>query len=156
MSYVPNSTTPVLTIGTGYSEGSLVDPMVFPVPSYDSLAQTTSTLVNSGRTSSGKIVGQRIGKRNLSKIEMKWSVLPADIWSAMCLKVKGAYANHGFIVYVRYFDMEANIFKIRAMYAGDRSAHPLFVDETTGVVTMWKDCSMNLIDAGYDMSEVNA
>lgn len=144
----------VLAFGTGVQEGELVNKYVPPVPSYNSLGQTSSSLVESGRTASGTVVGTRVGKRSLSKLSLSWSVLTSDQWTAIQSAIKGS-TDSSILFYVRYFDMERNSFIIRRMYAGDRSAQPLQLN-SDGTVKLWQSCTVNLIDAGNDMSNPNA
>lgn len=143
----------VLSFGTGVSDGVLVNEYTPPTPAYNSLTQTSSSLVNSARTVGGNVVGSRVGRRNLSKLEIKWSILSATDWAEICQKTKGSDTN--ILFYVKYFDMEANAFKIRRMYASDKKATPFRINKK-GEVTHWSGCSVNLIDAGYDMSNANA
>lgn len=146
----------VLAFGTDVNEsGELVNKYVPPVPSYNSLSQSSSSLVNSARTAGGAVIGTRVGKRNLSKLSLSWSVLTASQWASIQEAIRGA-TDSNILFYVRYFDMERNAFIIRRMYAGDRSAQPLKLDKETGAVTLWQDCTVNLVDAGNNMSNPDA
>lgn len=144
----------VLAFGTGVQDGELVNKFVPPTPSYNSLDQTSSSLVTSGRTAGGAVIGTRVGNRNLSKINISWSVLTAKQWADIQGAIKGSTSS-SILFYVKYFDMERNSFIIRRMYAGDRSAKPLFLNDD-GTVKMWQSCTVNLVDAGENMSNPDA
>ena len=144
----------VIAFGTGVQDGALVNKFVPPTPSYNSLEQSSSSLVTSGRTASGAVIGTRVGKRNLSKINLSWSVLTAKQWADIQNAIKGS-TDSSILFYVRYFDMERSSFIIRRMYAGDRSAKPLFLNDD-GTVKMWQSCTVNLVDAGESMTDPNA
>ena len=80
--------------------------------------------------------------RDQSKVEYVASILNADEWSEILQIFERSFVNN-----VTYFDMVANKKITRKMYVNDRTATPYAVDED-GNVTVWKDCSLNLIDTG--------
>ena len=56
-----------------------INALAVPTPSYSSAKQTVSTLVNSGRSAlNGKMYGQRVGDRDLVKLEISWKYLLDD------------------------------------------------------------------------------
>lgn len=102
-----------------------------------------ATVVDSARNSSGKVVGQKIG-RDQQKIEnVEWAVLTAEEWSNI-LRI----LDSNFYVTVTYPDMVTNDWITRTMYCGDRTAIPFKISPTTGLPTMYKECKVNFIDVG--------
>lgn len=102
-----------------------------------------STLVDSARNSSGRVVGQKIG-RDQQKIEnVVWSILTAEQW-AQLLQILDA----NFYVMVTYPNMVTGTWITRKMYCGDRTATVFEVDKSTGLPTKYQNCKVNFIDVG--------
>lgn len=126
-----------------------INALALPTPSYSSAKQTASTLVNSGRSAgNGKLFAQRVGDRDLTKIEISWKYLTASQWSNVLNKI--GEGDEGFYVYIKYFDMTSNDFKIRQFYPSDRVATPFKINHDTKKVLSWLDCSVNFVDTGAD------
>jgi hypothetical protein len=119
-------------------------------PSYGSATQTASTLVDSGRTADGVVIGTRVG-RDLVKLELSWAYLTAAQWKT----ILGVFTDNtsigggaGFYAYATYYDMVLSAATTRLFYVGDRTATPFSVNPSTMAVTAWRDCSLSLIDTG--------
>lgn len=113
----------------------------FPCPKAG-FTYTISTVVDAGRNTNGVVVGQRIG-RDLYKLDnMEWAALRPEVWQRMLRAVEPFYVK------VTFEDYRTGQPITITMYPGDRSAKPLFVDKSTHKVTMYEECSFNLIDTG--------
>lgn len=112
-----------------------------PMISADSGNETITTAVNAGRNANAVIVGQKIG-RDQSKLELKWSYLPANKWAEVLTIFENSFFND-----VTYFDMQKNKRITRKMYVNDRKARPFKLDENNNP-TGYLECSLNLIDTG--------
>lgn len=123
------------------TEFLVVNGKTFPMARVDSGKQTASTMVTDGRNALAVFIGQKIG-RDQSKIEYVCPALSADEWSEILM-----IFNKNFVNNVTFFDMVTGKKKTRRMYVNDRTAIPYAVDDD-GNVTVWKDCSLNLIDTG--------
>lgn len=136
-----------------YNGGTGINALALPTPSYASAKQTSSTLVNSGRSAlNGEVYAQRVGNRNLAKIDIVWKYLTATQWADIQQKIlSGA---EGFYVWIKYFDMESATFKCRKFYPGDRTATPFKLDHTTKAVASWIDCTVNFIDTGAEEATI--
>lgn len=131
-----------------------INALALPTPSYSSAKQTTSTLVNSGRSAlNGQLYAQRVGERDLSKIEITWKYLTASQWSTVLTKI--TEGDEGFYVWIKYFDMTTNTWKIRQFYPSDRTATPFSINHDTKEIISWLDCSINFIDTGAEEIAVN-
>ena len=119
----------------------VVNGKAFPMTKVDTGKQTVATLVNDSRNALGVFIGQKIG-RDQGKVEFVAPILNASEWSEILLIFENSFVND-----VTYFDMVTNQKVTRRMYVNDRTATPYAVDEE-GNVTVWKDCSLNLIDTG--------
>jgi len=125
---------------------------IMPNPSYASGGVTISTLVNSGRSASGRLKTSLVMNRNLSKLTMKWAYLPADEWAKILGKVRLSttstdYGN-GFYVWIKYYDMEYGLFKTREFYPSDRTATIFTMDDELKKPKDYIDCTCNFIDTG--------
>ena len=135
------------------AEGKL-HPFVLPTPSYtDGLKQTVSTIVNSGRTSEGKVIGQRVMDRDLVKLEVKWNWLLNSQWRDVLNAIysstgRGTNLTKGFYVWIRYYDMQLGHYITREFYPSDRSATPFSINPATGYPNSWINCTINFIDTG--------
>lgn len=122
---------------------------IVPTPSYSSAKQTSSTLVNSGRSAlNGQVYAQRISATNLTKIEIVWKYLTANQWRDVQQAILSG--EQGFYVWIKYFDMETATFRCKKFYPSDRTATPFKLDPVTKAVTGWLDCSINFIDTGAE------
>jgi len=135
------------------AEGRL-NALVLPTPSYnEGLKQTVSTLVNSGRTSEGKVIGQRVLQRDLVKLEVKWNWLLNSQWKNILSTIytstgRGSVLTKGFYIWIRYYDMQLGYFITREFYPSDRSAVPFSINKDTGYPNSWVNCTINFIDTG--------
>jgi len=123
--------------------------LAIPTPSYSSAKQTVSTLVNSGRSAyNGQLYAQRVGNRDLSKIELVWKYLTSEQWSDILKKINNG--TQGFYIWIKYFDMQSNSWRIREFYPSDRTAVPFIINKTTKEIKSYLDCSVNFIDTGAE------
>lgn len=113
----------------------------FPFPKRG-LSMVVTTLVDAGRAANGRVIGQRIGRDQQKINNCVWPVLDAETWSEMLQEFEQ------FDLDVEYIDPVTNDWVVRRMYPGDRSAEPYMLDETTGKVKFYINCSCNLIDRG--------
>ncbi len=126
-----------------------INALAVPDPAYQSAKQTASTLVNSGRSAyNGQLYAQRVNDRDFSKLELSWKHLTATQWSTLLGKVLDG--DEGFYVWIKYFDMQANDWRIRQFYPSDRQATPFKIDSTTKKILSWIDCSVNFVDTGAE------
>lgn len=113
----------------------------FPCPRAG-FSYTISTTVNAGRNANNVTIGQRVG-RDLYKLDsMKWAALSPEKWQMMLKAVEDFY------VPVTFEDYRTGEPITIIMYPGDRKATPLFADKNSHKVTMYEECSFNLIDTG--------
>lgn len=119
----------------------LVNGVKMPIPASGSLKQTTITVVDSARNANAVVIGQKIG-RDQSKLEFVAPFLTASEWSNILSIFERSFINS-----VTYYDQQKGTKITREMYVNDRTAEPYSIDEN-GNVTVWKDCSFNLIDTG--------
>jgi len=101
---------------------------------------TVATMTNAARNVQGVVVGEKIGREIYKLDGLKWSFLTAQQWVSILQSVKPFYVN------VTFTNPETNQRVTVRMYPGDREAEPLELNN--GVVTMYKNCKVNLIDVG--------
>ena len=114
----------------------------FPEPS--SYSGNTSTIVDSSRNVSGKMIGSII-REDISKVEISWNYLTITQWARIqkCF----SESNGGkFINSVTFFDQTLGDWVTKEMYVSDRKAGMWRRDSVTGDVLGWTSCSLSLIE----------
>ena len=133
---------PIVLSENGLSAFLNVNGYDFPCP-INGFSYTITTTVNAGRNANNAVIGQRLG-RDLYKLDnLQWVGLPAETWQMMLRAVEPFY------VPVTFEDYRTGQPITITMYPGDRTATPLFVDKNSHIVTRYRDCSFNLVDAGW-------
>lgn len=100
-----------------------------------------ATIVNEGKNALGEFIGQRVGRDQHKFENLQWKFLPAETWAAMLQEFDQ------FVVTAKIPDMVHNRTMTIRLYPGNRTATPVEFD-ANGLPTMYKDCKVNLIDAG--------
>ena len=118
-----------------------INGLVCPYPKRG-LELMTATIVDAARNANGTTVGQRVGRDQYKINQLVWPALSAYQWSAILRQFSGFYAT------VTFPDMVYNRWKTLRMYPGDRTAEPYWVDESTGLPTLYINCKVNIIDCG--------
>lgn len=114
----------------------------FPEPS--SYSGNTSTIVDSSRNVSGRMIGSVI-REDISKVELSWNYLTIMQWANIqkCF----SESNGGkFINNVTFFDQSIGDWVTKEMYVSDRKAGMWRRDPSTGDVLGWTSCSLSLIE----------
>ena len=119
-----------------------INGLVCPYPKRG-LSLMTATLVDAARNANGTTVGQKIGRDQYKLDGLVWSALSASQWSAILKQ----FAD-GFYATITFPDMVNNTMRTLKMYPGDRTAEPYWVDENTGLPTLYINCKVNIIDCG--------
>lgn len=113
----------------------------FPCPAVG-FQYTIITTVNSGRNANDEVIGQRVGRDKIKLDSMSWKGLDPKTWQAMLKAVEPFY------IPVTFEDYRTGKPTTIIMYPGDRTAIPLYADKNSHLVTMYRECKFNLIDAG--------
>lgn len=118
-----------------------INGLVCPYPKRG-LELMTATIVDAARNANGTTVGQRVGRDQYKINQLVWPALSAAQWSAILRQFENFYVT------VTFPDMVHNSWKTLRMYPGDRTAEPYWVDENTGLPTLYINCKVNIIDCG--------
>lgn len=118
-----------------------INGLVCPYPKRG-LELMTATIVDAARNTNGTTVGQKIGRDQYKLNQLVWPALSAAQWSAILRQFSGFYVT------VTFPDMVNNAWKTLRMYPGDRTAEPYWVDDYTGLPTLYINCKVNIIDCG--------
>ena len=102
----------------------------------------TATIVDSARNANGATVGQKIGRDQYKIDNLEWPALTAQQWSTILKLFKNFYVT------VQFPDQVNNTWKTLKMYPGDRRAEPYWIDDVTGLPTLYINCKVNIIDCG--------
>nr|DAV33830.1 MAG TPA: hypothetical protein [Caudoviricetes sp.] len=97
-------------------------------------------LVDSARNAEGKVVAQKINRRQV-KLSLTWKALKPEEVSLILNCVEKFSGD------TRYFDAKAGRFITRKMYWGDYSVETYWVDEN-GRPKLFTNLSTSLIDMG--------
>lgn len=128
---------------TMFSMQSLYGGEVINIPNPDqgSAEGLIATLVNSGRSASGVVTAQKIG-RDQDKTSMSWNYLEKEEWEKMV-----RFWDENFFFYFTYYSDVAGEKITRKFYVSDRKRKPFNVDEN-GIPLAYVDCSANVVDCG--------
>lgn len=114
-----------------------------PVPT--GYASTTSTMVDSGTSVSGKLLGTVVRER-VAQISLSWGYLTKDEWTGINrLFTTESESGGRFINLIRFFDQTEGDWKEREMYVSDRSAG-IYRYDSNGQEVGWIDCSLELME----------
>ena len=116
----------------------------YELPEPSTYSGLTSTLVDTGRNSEGRLIGTVV-RDDVSKVEMTWKYLTVEQWARIhkCFR-----RNSGgkFINLVQFFDQSVGGWVTKEMYVSDLKAGMWRRNPDTGDVMGWTDCSLNLIE----------
>jgi len=112
-----------------------------PYPKRDGLTVTCTTFVNSARNANGSVTGETIGREQY-KLSLKWAWLDGETWASICTELAK------FNLDVEFFNPTTNSLLNIKMYPGDRTATPYFLSDDGLSVSIYSECSVNLIDMG--------
>lgn len=110
----------------------------FPEPS--SYNATTSTIVDSARNVSGRVVGSVV-RNDVAKVELSWKYLTAQQWADILSLFTGSFYND-----VRFLNQATNSYTTRTMYVSDRTGGIWRRDPGTGEVMGYVGCSLSLVE----------
>lgn len=110
------------------------------LPEPSEYSASTSTIVDSARNVSGKVIGSVV-RSDVAKIELKWRYLTAQQWAT----VLGLFATR-FYNEVRFFNQATASYTTRQMYVGDRKSAIWRRDPETGEIMGFTDCALSLVE----------
>lgn len=114
----------------------------FPEPS--EYQTNTATIVDSGRNTSGYVVGAVI-RNDVSKVTITWNYLTAEKWAEIlsCFSPSrgGAFYND-----VTFYSQDTASWITRKMYVSDRSTQMWRRDPDNGDILGWVKPSLSLVE----------
>ena len=117
-------------------------------PEPSSYSTTTSTMVESGTSVSGKVLGSEVGEAK-TKISLAWKFLTKEQWANInsIFKTREGTGS-GYTNKVIYFDQTTGdwVSEAREMIVSDRSAGMSRYDADGIGVEGWFDCSLELTE----------
>lgn len=117
--------------------------IMIPAPDNDSCNLTIATLVDSGRSTDGRFIGQVIGDDKL-KLECSWKYLSQEDYQKI-LKIFDRSQGGAFVNNFKIFDPRVNKFVVKEMYVSDRTARPFNPDPNWNPQG-WLDISLSLVE----------
>lgn len=115
-----------------------VNGTAFPEPS--SYEATTSTIVNSGRNTQGKVVGAVV-RHDVAKVSLSWNYLTAAQWATVL-----SLFTRNFYCSVRFLNQATNTYETRQMYVSDRTSGMWRRSPNSGNVMGWAGCKLALVE----------
>jgi len=109
----------------------------YSLPEPTAYSGTTSTMVDSGTSVSGHLLGATV-RSDVAQISLSWNYLAAEIWAEINQLFKDKYINS-----VLFYDQTRGDWDKREMFISDRSAGLWRRDENGGVLG-WTGCSLQL------------
>ena len=116
----------------------------YDLPEPASYSGTTSTVIDSGTSVSGKLLGAVV-REDVAKVSLSWRYLTAAQWAKINEMFKATGSGSRFINKVSFFDQTCNRWQTRDMFVSDRSAGMWRRGEDGGVLG-WTDCSLELTE----------
>lgn len=110
----------------------------FPEPS--TYNATTSTIVDSGRNVSGRVVGAVV-RSDVAKVELTWRYLTAQQWASILSLFNNSFYNE-----VRFYNQATASYTTRTLYVSDRTAGAWRRDPDTGELLGWTNCALSLVE----------
>ena len=115
---------------------------IFSLPEPSSYSGSTSTLIDSGTSVSGRLLGAVI-RPDAARVSLSWRYLKAEEWREIISHFATDERSSRFINWIEFFDQTKNEWDERQMYISDRSANMWRrSDGTLG----WIDCSLELTE----------
>lgn len=110
------------------------------LPEPSSYEATTSTIVDFGRNTQGKVVGAVV-RHDVAKISMSWNYLTAAQWATvLSLFTRNFYRS------VRFLNQATNTYETRQMYVSDRTSGMWRRNPNSGNVMGWTGCKLSLVE----------
>ena len=110
------------------------------LPEPSEYSASTSTIVDSARNVSGKVIGSVV-RSDVAKIELKWRYLTAEQWATILSLFTTRFYND-----VRFFNQATASYTTRQMYVGDRKSAIWRRHPETGEIMGFTDCSLSLVE----------
>ena len=110
----------------------------FPEPS--TYSATTSTIVDSARNVSGRVVGSVV-RIDVAKVDLTWKYLTARQWATILSLFASSFYND-----VTFYNQVTAGYTTRTMYVSDKTAGMWRRDPKTGDVMGWTNCSLSLVE----------
>lgn len=110
----------------------------FPEPS--SYEATTSTIVDSARNVSGRVVGAVV-RNDVAKVSLSWKYLTARQWATILTLFTNSFYND-----VTFYNQATASYTTRTMYVSDKTAGMWRRNPDNGEVMGWTNCSLSLVE----------
>ena len=111
----------------------------YPLPEPSTYSGSTSTMVDSGTSVSGHLLGS-IVRDNVAQISLSWNYLRIQDWAQINQLFKKAFINK-----VRFFDQTMGDWVVRDVYISDLSAG-MWRRDSSGSVLGWTGCNLQLTE----------
>ena len=110
------------------------------LPEPSSYEATTSTIVDSGRNTQGKVVWAVV-RHDVAKVSLSWNYLTAAQWATVL-----SLFTRNFYCSVRFLNQATNTYETRQMYVSDRTSGMWRRSQNSGNVMGWAGCKLALVE----------
>ena len=120
---------------------------MLPLPNPTTYSSTNTTMVDSGTSVSGKMLGSVV-RENVAKISLSWNYLSTEEWKYINeMFITDDKSGDSIINKVRFFNQATGDWddEDKEMYVSDRSAGMWRYDDN-GTVMGWTGCSLELTE----------
>jgi hypothetical protein len=117
---------------------------IYDLPAPSAYNGSTSTMIDSGASASGHLLGAII-RDDVASVSLSWNYLPADVWADINSKFKTSANGSQYINMVRFFDQTTGGWDEREMHISDRSAGAHRCDDN-GKIIGWLGCALDLAE----------
>lgn len=132
-----------IILANGNSATAMVSIGGVALPEPTEYQSQTSTLVNTGRSADGTLIGTVI-REDIAKVSLKWNFISAGDW-ANVIAMFSSNLGGSFTNQVEFFNQDTNSWDTREMYVSDRKAN-VFIRNDDGTIKGYKNASLSLIE----------
>lgn len=104
---------------------------------------TTSTIVDSGRSTRGVVIGGVV-RENVGAVDVTFNYISVDVWSKILQQFDSNYGG-SFYQWVTFFDQVSGKETTRKMYVGDRKTGGMHVLKN-GQPQGWLNAQLQLVE----------
>ena len=102
-----------------------------------------STTVNSGRNANNEMIGERVGRDVMKADSVVWPKLTPEEWAHILNLMSDFYFTASMPD-----PLHPGEWVTHKCYCGDRGGEPYYIDENSGLPTLYINCTANIIDCG--------
>lgn len=105
---------------------------------------TTSTIVDSGRSITGKVIGAVV-REDVGAVDVTFAYISVGVWAKILQQFDSKYGG-SFYQWVTFFDQVSAKESTRKMYVGDRTTAGMHLLDKNGKPQAWLGAKLQLVE----------